>query len=119
MPDLGKTMSKTAEPSVTDEATSVAGWKIRLSMLCAMPVLALAGMGTPQASESGSWELCLFIVLVYAALSLCRSWQSAKQSGQSVGKLGVPVAICIIRVVILHSPIPGIYEPGEAVASTQ
>ena len=25
--------------------------------------------------------------------------------------LGVPVAIYIIRVVILHSPIPGIYEP--------
>ncbi len=29
--------------------------------------------------------------------------------------LGVPVAIYIIRVVILNSPIPGIYEPGGAV----
>jgi predicted PurR-regulated permease PerM len=27
--------------------------------------------------------------------------------------LGVPVAIYIIRVVILNSPIPGIYEPGR------
>jgi predicted PurR-regulated permease PerM len=27
--------------------------------------------------------------------------------------LGVPVAIYIIRVVLLHSPIPGIYEPGR------
>jgi predicted PurR-regulated permease PerM len=26
--------------------------------------------------------------------------------------LGVPVAIYIIRVVILNSPIPGIYEPA-------
>lgn len=37
-------MSKSAEQSVTDEATSGAGWKIRLSVLCAMLVLALAGM---------------------------------------------------------------------------
>ena len=28
--------------------------------------------------------------------------------------LGVPVAIYVIRVVILDSPIPGIYESGEA-----
>ena len=79
-------MSKSAEQSVTDEATSGAGWKIRLSVLCAMLVLALVGMGFTQASESGSWELWLFIVLVYAALSLWRSSQSARQSGQSVGK---------------------------------
>jgi hypothetical protein len=70
----------------TDEATSGAGWKIRLSVLCAMLILALAGMGFTQASESGSWEFWLFIVVVYAALSLWRSWQSAKQAGPSVGK---------------------------------
>ena len=79
-------MSKSAEQSVTGEATSGAGWKTRLSVLCAMLVLALAGMGFTQASESGSWELWLVIVLVYAALSLWRSSHSAKQSGQSVGK---------------------------------
>ena len=80
-------MSKSAEQSVTDEATSGAGWKIRLSVLCAMLVLALAGMGFTQASESGSWEFWLFIVLVYAALGMWRSSQSARQSGQSAGKL--------------------------------
>ncbi len=80
-------MSKSADPSVTDKATSGAGWKIRLSVLCAMLVLALVGMGFTQASESGSWELWLFIVLVYAALSLWRSSQSAKQSGQSAGRI--------------------------------
>jgi hypothetical protein len=79
-------MSETAEQSVTDEAASGAGWKIRLSVLCAMLVLALAGMGFTQASRSGSWEFWLFIVLVYAGLSLWRSSRSAKQSGQSVGK---------------------------------
>ena len=79
-------MEKSAEQSVTEEVASGTGWKIRLSVLCAMLVLALAGMGFTQASESGSWEFWLFIVLVYAALSLWRSSQSAKQSGQSVGK---------------------------------
>ena len=33
--------------------------------------------------------------------------------------LGVPVAIYIIRVVILNSPIPGIYEPGGETEATQ
>ena len=33
--------------------------------------------------------------------------------------LGVPVAIYIIRVVVLNSPIPGIYEPGGAAEATQ
>jgi predicted PurR-regulated permease PerM len=32
--------------------------------------------------------------------------------------LGVPVSIYIIRVVILNSPIPGIYEPGGAPEAT-
>jgi hypothetical protein len=79
-------MSKSDEQSVTDEAPSGAGWKIRLSVLCAMLALALAGMGFTQASESGSWEFWLVIVLVYAALGLWRSLRSAKQSGESVGK---------------------------------
>ena len=33
--------------------------------------------------------------------------------------LGVPVAIYIIRVVILNSPIPGIYEPGGTAEARQ
>ncbi len=69
-----------------DQTKSSGGWKIRVGVLCSMLVLALAGMGFTQASETGSWEFWLFIVLVYAALSLWRSSQSAKQAGQSVAK---------------------------------
>ena len=33
--------------------------------------------------------------------------------------LGVPMAIYVIRIVLLNSPIPGIYEPSVAAESTQ
>lgn len=79
-------MNNSAEQSVTDGATSGVGWKIRLGVLIAMLVLALAGLGFTQASENGAWEFWLFIVLVYAALGLWRSLRSAKQTGQSISK---------------------------------
>ena len=61
-----------------DESSSGGGWKIRLGVLCAMLVLALAGMGLTQASETGAWEFWLFVVLVYAALGLWRSVCAAR-----------------------------------------
>ena len=70
----------------SDESTSGGGWKIRLGVLCAMLVLALAGMGFSQASEQGAWEYWLFVVVIYAALGLWRSSRHAKQTGQSIRK---------------------------------
>ena len=48
--------SKSADDNdAIDESSSGGGWKLRLSVLCAMLVLALAGMGFSQASEQGAW----------------------------------------------------------------
>ncbi len=69
-----------------NESSSGGGWKIRLGVLVAMLVLALAGMGFSQASERGAWEYWLFVVVIYAALGLWRSSRHAKQTGQSIRK---------------------------------
>ena len=74
------------ESNSVSGASSGGGWKIRLGVLCAMLILALAGMGFTQASETGAWEFWLFVVLVYAGLGLWRSSRHAKQTGQSVSK---------------------------------
>ena len=68
------------------ELRSGGGWKIRLAVLVAMLVLALAGMGLSQASEAGAWEYWLFVVVIYATLGLWRSSRHAKQTGQSIRK---------------------------------
>ena len=82
----GPTMNDLTEQSVSDGATFGAGWKIRLGVLIAMLVLALAGLGFTLASETGDWEFWLFIVLVYAALGLWRSLRSAQHTAQSISK---------------------------------
>jgi hypothetical protein len=79
-------LSSNDEMESVDEAKSGGGWKIRLGVLCAMLVFALAGMGFTQASESGAWEYWLFVVVIYAALGLWRSARSAKQTGRSIKK---------------------------------
>ena len=33
--------------------------------------------------------------------------------------LGVPVAVYIMRVVVLNEPIPGIYEPADAISARE
>lgn len=75
----GKTDSKT-------QSKPGRAWKVRLITLCVMLVLALAGIGFTQATESGAWEYWLFVIVVYAALGLWRSTRSAKQAGQSIKK---------------------------------
>ncbi len=69
-----------------DRSSSGGGWKLRLGVLCAMLVLALAGLGLTQASETGAWEYWLFVVVVYAGLGLWRNTRNAKQKGKSIGK---------------------------------
>ncbi|WP_145089280.1 hypothetical protein [Rosistilla carotiformis] len=61
-------------------------WKTRLAILCSMLVLAIAGIGFTQATDSGAWEYWLFVVIVYAALGLWKSVRSARQAGQSIHK---------------------------------
>ncbi|QDS86251.1 hypothetical protein EC9_04110 [Rosistilla ulvae] len=73
---------------VDSKAHSKSGgaWTTRLGILCAMLVLAIAGIGFTQATDTGAWEYWLFVVLVYAALGLWKSVRSAKQAGQSIHK---------------------------------
>ena len=62
------------------------GWKLQLGILCTMLVLAMAGLGFTQSSETGAWEYWLFVVLIYAALGLWRNIRSAKHKGKSIEK---------------------------------
>lgn len=79
-------MSGHDETDSVDEPKSTGSWKLRVGILVAMLVIALAGMGFSQASETGAWEYWLFVVITYATLSLWRSSRIAKQSGQSIRK---------------------------------
>ncbi len=74
-------LSSNDEIESVDDTKSGGGWKIRLGVLCAMLVFALAGMGFTQASESGAWEYWLFVVVIYAALGLWRKRTWRETSG--------------------------------------
>ena len=110
----GKAMNESAdelsnrdETDSVDEAKSAGGWKLRVGVLVAMLVIALAGMGFSQASETGAWEYWLFVVVIYATLSLWRSFRIAKQSGQSIHKsIAIELAhwgalLCFLAVLLL------------------
>lgn len=73
--------------SASAENTTTANWKIQLGVLCGMLLLALIGMGITQASEKNAWEYWLFVVIVYAALSLWRTFNKSKQDGEPFGNL--------------------------------
>jgi hypothetical protein len=95
------------EVSSVEDTKSGGGWKLRLWMLCAMLILALAGMGLTQANESGAWEYWLFVVVVYAGLGLWRDTRAAKQAGRSITKsIGKELAhwivlVCFLAVLLL------------------
>jgi len=74
-------MSHSAEPMPAKKSNSFANWKIQLGVLCGMLLLALIGMGITQASEKNAWEYWLLVVVVYAGLSLWRTFNKAKQDG--------------------------------------
>jgi hypothetical protein len=80
-------MSEAAQPVPDGKSKSSAAWKIQFYALCGMLLLALIGMGLSQALQKGSWWYWLFIVVVYAILSLWRSTSKAKKKDKPIRSL--------------------------------
>lgn len=70
------------------------GINLDLLLLVVMLVLALVGVGVTQMEHAGGKLYWLFLVLVYAAISVARAWQGAKAHGRSIWPM--------IRAQVLH-----------------
>ena len=58
--------------------------KVDLWLFIIMLVLALVGVGVTQVEHAGGKLYWLFLVLVYAGISVVRAWQRAKERGAPV-----------------------------------
>lgn len=70
------------------------GINLDLWLLIIMIVLALVGVGVTQVEHAGGKLYWLFLVLVYAAVSVVRAWQGAKAQGRPIWPM--------IRAQVLH-----------------
>ena len=70
------------------------GINLDLWLLIIMLILALVGVGVTQIEHAGGKVYWLFVVLVYAAISVARAWQGAKAQGRRIWPM--------IRAQVLH-----------------
>ncbi len=99
-------MNPSVEPSAAHTSPSGGNWKLQLGILCGMLVLALIGAGLSQATARGAWEFWLVVVVVYAAIAVWRSTQSAQQRGQPVRPIMVRLlshwGVLLVFLAILY-----------------
>jgi len=79
-------MADSRSPGAASEKSSAdkGGARLDLWLFVLMLVLALVGIGVTEVEHSGGKLYWLFLVLVYAGISLVRSWQGARGQGQPV-----------------------------------
>jgi len=89
-------MTDTKTPASLTARSSIDKSHVRLElwMLVLMVALALAGVGITQAVKSGGKLYWLFLVLVYAAISLTLAWRRHAKEDQHIWPL--------IRTEVLH-----------------
>jgi len=99
--------TSSSHDTTTASAGHGAALRVDLWLLIFMLGLALVGVGITQVMATGGKLYWLFLVLVYAAISVVRAWQKARISGtgdwsmvraQALHWLGAIVAINIVLV---------------------
>ncbi len=71
-----------------------AGKRLDFWLFVGMLALAIGGVGVTEIKQTGGWRYWIFLVVVYAVISVLRAWLRAKRSGGPVWPM--------IRAQVLH-----------------
>jgi len=82
------------DPGSAVEVEHSSSTKRQLVAFSILLALALIGMGFTQSRENGGWEYWLFLVLVYAGVSITRTWRRRREPGKPIAPM--------LRTQLLH-----------------
>jgi hypothetical protein len=89
-------MTDTPEPTGASSPTGIdqASLRVDFWLFVLMLALAIVGVGVTQLATSGGWRYWAILAVVYAGISVVRTWQLAKPAGTPVWPM--------IRAQVLH-----------------
>jgi hypothetical protein len=89
-------MTDTPNPTGTTETTGIdpASFQVDFWLFVLMLALAIIGVGVTQLAASGGWRYWIGLAVVYAGISVVRTWQLAKRAGKPVWRM--------VRSQVLH-----------------